>query len=223
MSCHKIIIAPFICGINIAIAQDEEKHAPSLPEYHVGETFIFSNKRVEHIKHIDDELITLSSRKGHQYVRHHNIVLPIIQWQLANKSGSRIFYGNADKLWPLQVGNSARFRVLTTIRDNEKQRERQRVKLWRCHVAALENIRVIAGEFSSYRIVCDHYSEKSMRILRRYTWHYAPVVGHYVQREVKNFFTGNSHHFELVATLPPGKSNDLRVEAIIDSIKTTNR
>jgi hypothetical protein len=94
----------------------------------------------------------------------------------------------------------------------------RRVELWRCHVAAQETIRVIAGEFNSYRIVCDQFSGYDMRILRRRTWHYSPAVGHYVRREVKNFSTGNSHYFELVAALPSGKGNAVRVKSIIEAL-----
>jgi len=201
-----------------ATAQDKEGHAADLPDYRPGETFIFSNKRVEHIKSIDDDLITLASRKDHQYTRHRNIVLPVMQWRMAGKTGRRSVHGNAAELWPLRVGNSAGFRILSEIRDNEKQPSVRRVELWRCRVAAREDIHVPAGEFKSYRIVCDHYSENSMRILQRYTWHYSPAVGHYVRREVKNFFTGDSHSMELVATLPPGKGNALRIKALMETL-----
>jgi len=210
----KIMTALFVCNMAIATTHGGKIYAADLPNYQVGETFIFSNKRVERVEKNEGDLITFTTRKGRQYVRHRNIVLPIIEWQLAGKTGRRTIHGNADELWPLRVGKSASFRILKNIQDDEKQREVRRVELWHCHVADQENIRVIAGEFSSYRIVCDHYSKQSMRILRRYTWHYASAVGHYVRREVNNFFTGNSDHFELVATLPPGKSNALRVKML---------
>jgi len=208
------VTAFLVCNIAVASAQNERGHIVNLPDYQTGETFIFSNKRIEHIEKTDGELITFSTRKGRHYIRRRNIVLPVIEWQLAGKTGHRTIHGNTDKLWPLRIGNSIRFRVLTNIHDNEKQHTVRRVGLWSCHVTAWENIRVIAGEFSSYRIVCDRYSEQSMRILQRYTWHYSPAVGHYVRREVNNFLTGKSHHFELVATLPPGKSNTRRITAL---------
>jgi len=208
------VSAFLVFNITVATAKNEREHVVNLPDYQTGETFIFSNKRIEHIEKTDGERITFSTRKGRQYIRRRNIVLPVIEWQLAGKTGHRTIHGNADKLWPLRVGNSTRFRVLTNIYDNEKQHEIRRVELWSCHVAARENIRVIAGEFNSYRIVCDRYSEQSMRILQRYTWHYSPAVGHYVRREVNNFLTGNGYHFELVATLPPGKSNTRRITTL---------
>ncbi|MCF6323979.1 MAG: hypothetical protein L3J89_06630 [Gammaproteobacteria bacterium] len=205
-----------VCSLiaTLAQAETEIRHSADLPEYRVGETFIFTNNRVEHIEKNDGDMITISSRKGQQYVRHRNFLLPVIQWQLAGKSGHRTIHGNADDLWPLSIGNSASFRVLTRIYDDVKQHEIRRVALWRCHVAAQENIHVSAGKFSSYRIICDHFSKHSMRILRRHTWHYSPAVGHYVRRDVKNFLTGDHYHYELLASLPPGHNNALRIKAI---------
>jgi len=66
--------------------------------------------------------------------------------------------------------------------------------------------------------VSDHYSEHSMRILKRYTWHYSPTMNHYVRRAVKNFLTGDRHQIELIATLPAAKSIGLRVTALQDEL-----
>ncbi len=215
----RVGVAIFTIGcllINGVQAQDEVP-AP-LPNYEEGETFIFSNKRVEHVEKIEGDLITFSSRKGRHYTRHRNIVLPIIQWQLAGKRGQRTLHGDVDELWPLRVGNHARFRVLTRVHDNKKQHETRRVELWSCRVPAQENIQVLAGEFASYRIVCDHYSGESMRVLRRYTWNYAPAVEHYVRREVKNFMTGGLYQYELASTLRPEQSNALRIKTELDRL-----
>ncbi|MCF6217190.1 MAG: hypothetical protein L3J62_01390 [Gammaproteobacteria bacterium] len=199
-------------------AQAKDGIPAPLPDYEEGETFIFSNKRVEHVEKIEGDLITFSSRKGRHYTRQRNIVLPIIQWQLAGKSGQRTLHGDVNELWPLHVGNQIRFRVLTTVRDDKKQHETRRVELWSCRVPAQENIHVLAGEFASYRIVCDHYSGESMRVLRRYTWNYSPAVEHYVRREVKNFITGDRYQYELASTLRPEQSNSLRIKAELDRL-----
>jgi len=190
----------------------------TLPQYQPGETFLFTNKRVERVEKVTGDLVVFSSRRGHRYVRHRNVVLPIMEWTMVGKSAKRTVYGDAESLWPLAVGKQAGFRVLTTIHDEEKKRDTRHAALWQCHVAALEMIDVTAGQFSSYRIICDHYSEHSMRILNRYTWHYSPAVNHYVRRAVKNFLTGDSHQIELIATLPAAKSNALRVKALQDAL-----
>jgi len=197
-------------GVEVAV----NDAAAALPDYRPGETFVFTNKRIARVEKIAGEWVTFSSRNGHRYVRHRNIVLPIMQWAIVGKNGKRALHGDAGALWPLAVGNRARFSVLTTIHDEEKKRNVKSAALWQCHVAALETVSVVAGVFSSYRIICDHYSAHSMRILKRYTWHYSPVVNHYVRREVTNFFTGERDHFELIATLPAEKSNALRIKAL---------
>ncbi len=218
-SVTRVYIAIFALGClatNGVQAQDEIS-AP-LPDYEEGETFIFSNKRVEHVEKIAGDLITFSSRKGRHYTRHRNIVLPIMQWQLAGKHGQRTLHGDVDALWPLHVGNHIHFRVLTTVHDDKKQHETRRVELWSCRVAAQENIQVLAGEFASYRIVCDYYSGESMRVLRRYTWSYSPAVEHYVRREVKNFMTGDLYQYELASTLRPEQSNALRIKTELERL-----
>jgi len=85
--------------------------------------------------------------------------------------------------------------------------------------AALTTVDVDAGQFSSYQVICVHYSEHSMRILKRYSWHYTHAVNHYVRREVKIFLTGDSHQIELITTLPAAKSNTLRVKALLGELK----
>jgi cytochrome oxidase Cu insertion factor (SCO1/SenC/PrrC family) len=87
MTRHKFAAAFFIFGLTSATVQGGGEVA-DLPEYEPGETFI---KRIEQVKERDGERVTFATRKGRQYIRNRNIVLPVMQWQLAGKTGRRTF------------------------------------------------------------------------------------------------------------------------------------
>lgn len=184
------------------------------PRYTPGEVFVYDNGRVEQVRSVEGERVVWAARSGRTYVRDANPVVPILEWSYRGQRGAREVLGDPGRLWPLRPGARVQFRTVNTAQGEDSRRSTRSLHLWTCSVRAMERVNVPAGAFDAYPIVCDRFSPSSMRVLERLTWHYAPDVGHYVQREARNMRNGTTDVFRLFAALPPRESNELRIEAL---------
>jgi hypothetical protein len=209
--------------VAIAAAGVAAAEAAALPDYGAGDTFVYSNGRVEQLAGIEANRFTWATRGGRRYVRDRNFVVPALSWRARNVVGARRVSGKPDDLWPLAVGRTNRFRVVTEVdtRDPDTGRsKRTRIgELWTCRVNAAAPIVVPAGRFDAYEIACDRFSSTTMKVLRREIWHYSPEVGHYVRRETINVGNGKRSSFALVAALSGHEANPARVEAVLAGAK----
>lgn len=187
--------------------------AIDMPHYVPGQTFIFDNGRVERVQEVNENRVVWAARTGRTYVRDANVVVPILEWTYRGQRGRREIVGDPSTLWPLRAGAVAHFRSVNYTRD-ASDHVRRSLSLWTCRVRAPLRIEVPAGAFDTFPIVCDRYSPNSMRILERLTWHYAPDVGHYVQREGRDMVDGVGETYRLYAALPPRAANPARIEAL---------
>jgi len=87
--------------------------------------------------------------------------------------GRQQFSGNYADLFPLRVGNDARY---VAKGDSSKQRSGW-TRRWTCTVPSEESITVVAGTFETYRVMC--YRPGQLR-----TYFYAPAINMYVLRVV---------------------------------------
>lgn len=193
--------------------------AVPLPSYEQGQTFIFTNRRVERFVSTEGTRLTWASRSGRIYVRSADFTEPNLFWESDDLILRRHVSGNVNGLWPLAPGRSSRYSVTA-----EKQRKGNRhasrsLRHWACKVRRLQMVHVRAGEFSVYPIVCTRYSANSMRVIRKVKWDYAPAVGHYVKRTVTNFRTGRTESFELAVSLPPEQANGKRIRSILKTLR----
>jgi len=188
-----------------------------LPVYAPGDAFVFSNGRVEQVVQVAADRITWRGLSSRTYVRPVNPVLPIVQWRDKALSGHREVHGGADGLWPLHKGNTARFRVVTTL-NTDGEPDARSVALWRCRVDAARVVTVRAGSFTAFPVRCDRYSSLTMRPLQRLTWDYAPDVGHFVRRSWTSFLDGRSQTIELVAAFQGGSASPERLRAIVRAL-----
>jgi hypothetical protein len=191
--------------------------APS-PRYEKGATFIYSNGRVERVVESADRSVTWATRSGRTYERHSSFFVPILDWRLGDTVGKRTVAGAPEKLWPLAVGNTSRFRVVTETEDRDGGRKRRSVELWRCHVAAVEKVETKSGPFDAHRIECERHSSETMRLLRRDVWHYAASVGHYVSRDSLNYGNGEREQFTLAYELSGADANRQRIRALLATL-----
>ena len=87
--------------------------------------------------------------------------------------GRQRFSGNYADLFPLRVGNVARY----VARGQSSKQHGAWTHSWICTVPSEESVTVVAGTFDTYRVMC--YRSGQLR-----TYFYAPAVNMYVLRVV---------------------------------------
>jgi len=205
----------------IALAASVAASGTPLPEYEIGDTFIYDNGRVEQFVSASSERLTWSAFEGRQYVRHRDFAIPLLEWETAESRGTREVSPEAAGLWPLQPGKSVRFRVVTEVTREVKEgvnRHRRRAELWTCRVQPPAPITVPAGTFDALEIVCEEFSSTTMRLLSQEQWYYAEDVGHYISRRWYDLSTGRHGGYSLVTRLRGMEANPPRIRSILSRL-----
>lgn len=201
----------------------------TLPTYRTGMTFLYSNGRRETVEAVKSDWVTWRNHRGYTSVGSRDFTYRRTQWQTRTRRGTRQIQARNDlfggpsklSLWPLAAGNKARY-IETGRWQDEKGHGRTFRAQWRAEVVGQERIRVMAGEFDTWKIVADRYSlgtaySRRNRLRERRTWYYAPAVGHYVRYETDYRGRKTSRVVELVSVRPPLKGLPAGVRSTIDS------
>lgn len=207
---RKSPLAVLAAASTLAFAAPAWTQAPQADVPAIGTTFVFSDGRVERVVAYEDNAIRWASRRGGEYVRAQNIALPILEWEVGGREGIRRVYGEESNFWPPQPGKRDRFRVVTEI-EAGKSIERS-IQLWTCHVGKAEEINTPAGAFSAMPVTCDRFSNATMGLIERRTWHWSPDVAHYVRREFQDLRDGARESIDLCTALPPRLANRLQID-----------
>lgn len=186
----------------------------ALPDYRVGDTFIYSDRRVETAERIEARDVVWRAGNGQRFTRPRNFVVPAVQWSTSRTRGRRVVRGEHEKLWPLEAGRTVRFRSMAEVR-SDTEPLRRIPELWTCTAAGTQRIEVPAGRFDTQQIRCDRYSPDTMRVQRRVIWYYSPEVGHYVRRETIEFGTGKRSSVDLVAQLHGREANQAAIRSVL--------
>lgn len=183
-----------------------------LPTYAIGDAFIYSDGSWERVNDVSSETVTWSNHQGNYSSGSIDFTYKRSEWETSRSMGERTFTPTAflfeestTSLWPLGLGNKTRF--------DEKGRwisadglERVYDSYWRCDVEAAEKIKVIAGEFDTWRIGCaryaDSYSYPKYRAREYRTWYYAPEIQHWVLKIQEKRGAKAERRKELVAIVP---------------------
>jgi hypothetical protein len=192
--------------------------AVELPSYRAGDTFIFSDGRVETALRMDGRDVIWRSGNGSRFTRPRNFVIPAVQWETSRTRGRRVVRGDHEKLWPLSERRATRFRTVAEVR-SEKEPLRRIAELWSCRPDGTERLTLKAGTFETRKISCDRYSPANMRVQRRVNWFYSAEVGHYVRRETIEFATGRRSQIDLVAALHGRDANRAAIRSILASVE----
>lgn len=192
----------------------------SLPVYGPGDAFAFDNGRTYTVAALDGTRITWDAGADYGYVTHRNFALPGPSWWWVRKDGKRVSGKAAadvplDALWPLKVGNRAAF-VSRDTYTGEDGKETSFQQDWKCWVAGTETVKVPAGAFDTFEIVCDR--SHGGYWAQRSRWFYAPAAGHFVRR-VFDFPGADSRQIDLVAYGPrpaalPAAADRLRAATV---------
>lgn len=178
-----------------------------------GTVFVFDDGRVERFLRTDGDAHVWATRRGREYIRAANPVLPILEWQFGDRAGQREVFGDVGDLWPPRPGARAQFRVRTDIQEGE--RTRRSIQAWSCEVEGQTREDTPAGDFNVVPISCDRFSVNSMRALEKRTWWWSADLGHYVKRRYQNMRNGEVRQITLCAALPETRANDARIDAIV--------
>ena len=157
-----------------------------LPNYRVGDFFLFDNGPDYRVSEITGNEITWKLGKTFTFKTSPNFIFPWTSWESKESSSESESDSDPNSLWPLKLGNKARIkRDISYIKNNslkEKGGPRAEYSEDRdCSVVATVNVEVPAGTFETYKIKCNRYINSSSYVGTRY-YYYSPVVGHFVKQ-----------------------------------------
>jgi len=177
-----------------------------MPDYRTGDTFLFSDGRVEKVMAVFGDRIDWESRGGDfRYSTYPNFILPKRSWETEKKQVNVEYSGDKGLLWPLQSGDSAYVSTVVTVTSKPSMGSKSYLQSWRCETGDVYQIHVAAGDFDAQKIQCQRYTLMG-RWMQTRTWYYAPAVGHYVLQQDEYAPTSSRRHTqrsrELVAVIP---------------------
>jgi len=170
----------------------------NLPDYTVGESFTFDDGRTDTVIDVRGDVVTWRDHLGIIRVKYRNFTIPDISWQNRTRRSTSQTTATPDMLWPLAVGNDARFEFQQTVEANDGSSKREYTQSWECAVAGTESLDVPAGTFNVFKIPCYRYTQGTSNWRQTRTFYYAPAVKHYVMR-TDTYSSSPSRRRELVS------------------------
>lgn len=173
-----------------------------LPSYELGSTFVYSDGLVETVIGLDGQRTRWRTNHGDTFTADRNFVVPWLSWYSEGRSGERLIQGKPEALWPLKIGQKASFAVRTLTREEGQPKDiKETHEIWSCAVEGAARISVVAGAFSTLKVVCNREIDDRSPALTR-VWYYAPSVGHIVRMNDVYNLVESDRHVELVNIRP---------------------
>ncbi len=154
-----------------------------LPEYSVGESFIYDDGRTETVIETTNQTVTWRDDRGIIRTKYRNFLLPDISWQNNARRSRSSTTADPGLLWPLAVGNDARFDYKQTVEDNDGSSRKDYSQSWQCQVEGTETIDAPIGTFQAFKIPCYRYTFGTSNFRQRRTFYYAPEIKSYIVRK----------------------------------------
>lgn len=170
----------------LAACATPEKDAPAsaqmqpaaMPTYSLGTVYhawdMTTDKAVSaKVVAVEGDVVTFENSNGCRFAQK-DPVLPVLSWEncgdnAAWRSGTRTYTAAQGSLWPLQVGNRASYETTWTTNDGKTDSG-----TLDCSVDGTAHIKVRAGEFDTYRVVC---VQRWAGVSRRRVSYWTPDVG----------------------------------------------
>ncbi len=157
------------------------KPAP-LPEYTLGDVFVFEGGYVERVANIRGEQVDWDAAGGRlRYTAQRNFALPRLRWETPEAAGEVVMNIAPDVMWPLAEGHRAYVSTRHMVKDTVHHWEMPFDQVWNCHVDAPERLTVPAGVFDTIPVTCRRTTFLWGSWMQTRRWHYAPAIGHYVR------------------------------------------
>jgi len=174
--------------------------AAQLPSFKVGDLYYYSNGAREQVVSIEGETINLLSRSKRKLSNFRNFALPAPYIEGRTKEYIKESSAPTTAMWPLKVGKSIRFSTDGTAVTKETGNTISYHQSWSCAVDGTERVRVLAGEFDTYRVKCQRFGSNNKWWQNR-TWNYAPMLGTYVLR--RDFYKTSGERIRQLTALRP--------------------
>ena len=153
----------------------------SLPTQNPGDKYYYANGWMEQVLSTNGETVDLINKRKRKVVNFRNFVIPSPYLEGSTAEYFKESRVPTNALWPLRVGNSASFSTEGRSVSKTTQRVSQFSQKWSCSVEGVERVRVLAGEFDTFRLKCERRSSTN-KWWQSYTWYYAPQINSYVLR-----------------------------------------
>lgn len=171
------------------------------PYYEVGDSYIYSNGRIETTTRITGNLIHWAVNDGSSYMSANNFVTPPVKWE--NESGSvrsSVVFSSSDE-WPPAKANDVVFMAKPKDPDAASHLYEAWSGQWTCGTEGRSTIAVPAGKFNVVKIACERTNGESSR-WRRQVWYYSPDIRHFVRKEETFAGGGQPAVIDLIAVRP---------------------
>ncbi len=177
----------------------------ALPVYAPGDTFVYSDGRIETVAEIDGEQVHWRSNDGTVLTAYRNFILPAIRRDTDLISEQTTVDVGPGALWPLKAGREISFTANTEAAHKTRPSPRGgSASRWHCLVEAPRTVSVAAGTFDALRVVCRTSTPSAQEPTER-VWYYAPRIRHYVRRQER---------FDSLGSETPGSETDVELVAV---------
>ena len=168
-----------------------------LPSYLPGEFFVYDSGLTMIVTDNSNGTIRWKYGNGAVSSGYRNFLVPQLSWEGESSKGERVTPASQDLLWPLKTNNSAQFGITQTSVDKTNGLTEETKRKWECSVSGTERISVPAGNFDTYRVVCNRYTTDSNSWRGRHTYFFSPDIRHYVRLD-KDYANRSSKREQLV-------------------------
>jgi len=172
------------------------------PRYLPGTRFFYSDGNILEVLAVEGTQVHWQSNSGESFTAHRNFLLPPLSWATRDEEGQSVLDSPRDGLWQQTMRAEAAFAATATMRRGEQpDSEAEETEHWRCRRGDSERLTVVAGRFATEKLICERLAADRMIGLVR-TWHYAPLLRHFVRRQEIGTSSPDNPPVELVAMRP---------------------
>jgi peptidoglycan hydrolase-like protein with peptidoglycan-binding domain len=174
------------------------------PAYEVGDTYVYSDGRIETVSRVGPERTLWESAEGSTFTAYRNFILPPISWKSGAARGENQLQPAAGLKWPPATNGEIVFSVGSKVGGGSIDAPGTWSGNWRCETRGVSPVKAMAGQFDAVVIECQRAKPEPGTWKKR-TWYYVPKIGHYVRRVDLIHGTGREITIDLVTIRPGGK------------------
>lgn len=174
------------------------------PSYEVGDTYVYSDGRVETVSRVGPERTLWETGDGSVYTAYRNFILPPISWKSDTGRGENQVQSPAGPNWPPATTSEVVFSVGSKAGDGSVDAPKSWSGKWRCVTRGDSPVEALAGLFDAVIIECQRANPEPGTWKKR-RWYYVPEIGHYVRRVDMIHGTERKTTVDLVAVRPGRK------------------
>lgn len=174
------------------------------PIYEIGDTFAYSDGRVETVVRVGGSRVWWRAASGKSYTGYRNFLLPRVAWQTRDGKGESTIDLDIDEAWPAATRKHVSFSVsVFWTMAGPSSSTTKTSESWRCQRKPGKRVTVATGIFETIPIVCERTGAPP-NLWHKRVWYYAPAVRHFVRRE--SISADEKRQVDLVA-IRPGAHN----------------